>query len=35
MCGISAVYRYTAITDEDVSRVERMNDQMRYRGLLA
>ena len=32
MCGISAVYRYTAITDEDVSRVERMNDQMRYRG---
>ena len=32
MCGISAVYRYTAITDEDISRVERMNDQMRYRG---
>lgn len=32
MCGINAVYRYTGINKEDLKRVERMNDKMRYRG---
>ena len=32
MCGISLVYRYTNVTDEDRNKVKRMNDQMRYRG---
>lgn len=32
MCGINAVYRYTAIRKDDLTRVERMNDKMRYRG---
>ena len=32
MCGISAVYKYTEITKEDLKRVERMGDEMRYRG---
>lgn len=32
MCGISVVYKYSGISDEDLSRVRRMNDQMRYRG---
>lgn len=32
MCGISAVYKYTEITKEDLKRVERMGDKMRYRG---
>lgn len=32
MCGISVVYRYSAVTEDDLSRVQRMNDQMRYRG---
>lgn len=32
MCGISVVYRYSCITEEDVSKVRRMNAQMRYRG---
>ena len=32
MCGINAVYKYTGINKEDLKRVERMNDKMRYRG---
>ena len=32
MCGISAVYKYTEITKEDLKRVEHMDDEMRYRG---
>ena len=32
MCGISAVYKYTEITKEDLKRVGRMGDKMRYRG---
>ncbi len=32
MCGISAVYKYTAINKEDLKRIERMNEKMRYRG---
>ncbi len=32
MCGISSVYRYTRTTDEDVRRIQAMNDSMRYRG---
>ena len=29
MCGISAVYKYTEITKEDLKRVGRMGDKMR------
>lgn len=32
MCGISVVYRYTQVSDDDLAKVRRMNDQMRYRG---
>ena len=32
MCGISAVYKYTEITKEDLKRIGRMGDKMRYRG---
>lgn len=32
MCGINAVYRYTAISKEDIARVKSMNNRMRYRG---
>ena len=32
MCGISVVYRYSAVTEDDLSKVQQMNDQMRYRG---
>lgn len=32
MCGISSVYRYTRTTDDDVHRIQAMNDSMRYRG---
>ena len=32
MCGISVVYKYSGIVEEDLSKVKRMNDQMRYRG---
>jgi len=32
MCGISAIYRYTQVTDEDVSKLHKMNEEMHYRG---
>ena len=32
MCGISVVYRYTHVNEDDVQKVRKMNDQMRYRG---
>lgn len=32
MCGISAVYRYTHMTEQDVQRIKAMNNSMRYRG---
>lgn len=32
MCGISVVYRYSSVTEDDLLKVRRMNDQMRYRG---
>ncbi len=32
MCGISAVYRYTHTTEQDVQRIKAMNNAMRYRG---
>lgn len=32
MCGISVVYKYSGIVEDDLSKVKRMNDQMRYRG---
>lgn len=32
MCGISAAYRYTEITGDDIAKIRRMNGQMRYRG---
>ena len=32
MCGISALYRYTTITEEDKKKLSAMNDEMEYRG---
>ena len=32
MCGISALYRFTKISDDDLSRIKAMNHQMSYRG---
>jgi asparagine synthase (glutamine-hydrolysing) len=32
MCGISSIYRYTRTTEDDVRRIQAMNDSMRYRG---
>mgnify|MGYP000933955727 CR=1 FL=1 len=32
MCGISAVYRYSKITDADTEKLHLMNEEMAYRG---
>ena len=32
MCGISAIYRYTQITDSDKVKLAAMNEEMHYRG---
>jgi len=32
MCGISAIYRYTYITDSDKAKLAAMNQEMHYRG---
>lgn len=32
MCGISSIYRYIRTTEDDVRRIQAMNDSMRYRG---
>ena len=32
MCGISAVYRYTSITETDKEKLVAMNEEMHYRG---
>ena len=32
MCGISAVYKFTNITDTDKHKLEAMNEEMHYRG---
>lgn len=32
MCGISSVYRYTCTTQDDVRRIQAMNNSMHYRG---
>jgi asparagine synthase (glutamine-hydrolysing) len=32
MCGISAVFRYTVVTDDDVAKLNAMNQEMHYRG---
>ncbi len=32
MCGVSAIYRYEHLKDDDVLKVKHMNNQMRYRG---
>ncbi|MDR3704379.1 MAG: asparagine synthase (glutamine-hydrolyzing) [Paludibacteraceae bacterium] len=32
MCGISAIYRYTAISDSDKDKLMAMNEAMHYRG---
>jgi asparagine synthase (glutamine-hydrolysing) len=32
MCGISAIYRYTQITDSDKDKLALMNQEMHYRG---
>lgn len=32
MCGISAIYRYTQISENDVTKLHQMNEEMHYRG---
>lgn len=32
MCGVSAIFRYEHLRDDDVLKVKRMGDQMHYRG---
>lgn len=32
MCGISAIFKYTAITTSDIDKLNAMNDEMHYRG---
>ncbi len=32
MCGISAIYRYTAISNTDIDKLHCMNEDMHYRG---
>jgi len=32
MCGISAIYRYTEVSNEDVQKLHLMNEEMHYRG---
>ena len=32
MCGVSAIYRYDILKEDDVRRIKSMSDQMRYRG---
>ena len=32
MCGISCIYRYDHLLDDDLQRITNMKDQMRYRG---
>ena len=32
MCGISALYRFTQVTDEDKNKLVQMNKEMHYRG---
>lgn len=32
MCGISAIYRFKSLLEEDKQRIKRMDDQMHYRG---
>lgn len=32
MCGISSIYRYSTISDSDITKLHAMNDEMHYRG---
>ncbi|KKP40256.1 MAG: Glutamine-hydrolyzing asparagine synthase, asparagine synthase (glutamine-hydrolysing) [Candidatus Peregrinibacteria bacterium GW2011_GWC2_33_13] len=32
MCGISGIFKYTQITEEEISKLHLINSQMRYRG---
>lgn len=32
MCGISAIFRYTQITEQDIQKLHLMNEEMYYRG---
>ena len=32
MCGISSIYRYSNISESDISKLHAMNDEMHYRG---
>ena len=32
MCGVSVIFRYESLKEDDISRIKRMNSQMRYRG---
>ena len=32
MCGISALYRHTVVTDSDIVKLQAMNQEMHYRG---
>lgn len=32
MCGISSIYRYSKISESDITKLHAMNDEMHYRG---
>lgn len=32
MCGISSIFRFNSLSDNDISRLNAMNDEMEYRG---
>lgn len=32
MCGISSIYRYTKVSESDITKLHVMNDEMHYRG---
>lgn len=32
MCGISSIYRYSTISESDITKLHAMNDEMHYRG---
>jgi len=32
MCGISSIYRYSKVTESDITKLHVMNDEMHYRG---
>ncbi len=32
MCGISSIYRYSKISESDITKLHAVNDEMHYRG---